>query len=152
MWKLIKQKSFKISTIGKEIFFPGLNFKYFYDKSLWKYLFQLTNQNQHNPLFCCGKRYTTVSCQPMTVDRSTGQRVVVMGQLIGVQIPTYLHFWKLFIMTSNSEITEFDKVLTMYHGTTIENAITIRSTGFKASDGRGARTEPSRKKGSTVHR
>ena len=53
-------------------------------------------------------------------------------------------------MTSNSEITEFDKVLTMYHGTTIENAITIKSTGFKASDGRGARTEPSRKKGSPL--
>ena len=57
MWKLIKQKSFKISTIGKEFFFPGLNFKYFYDKSLWKYLFQLTNQNQHNPLFCCVSCY-----------------------------------------------------------------------------------------------
>ena len=53
MWKLIKQKSFKISSIGKEIFFPGLNFKYFYDKSLWKDLFQLTNQIQYNPLFCC---------------------------------------------------------------------------------------------------
>ena len=41
------------------------------------------------------------------------------------------------MMTSNSEITEFDKVLTMYHGTTIENAITIRSLGFQASDGDG---------------
>ena len=53
MWKLIKQKSFKISSIGKEIFFPGLNFKYFYDKSLWNNLFQLTNQIQYGSPFCC---------------------------------------------------------------------------------------------------
>ena len=30
----MKQNSFKISTIGKEFFFPGLNFKYLGTKSL----------------------------------------------------------------------------------------------------------------------
>ena len=36
MWKFMKQKSFKISTFGKEFFFPGLNFKYIYMINLYK--------------------------------------------------------------------------------------------------------------------